>query len=104
LHPELTFRPTAVNVMTRDHQFLPEVFADGVVDLHLESGVFRITLGQFVPQQQSPNDPPTKLLVPKATLLLTELGFTSLCDVIEHVRSEVAKRQQEETGSSPNFE
>ena len=93
--------------MTGNQQFLPEIFADAILDLHFEGGVFRLTLAQFVPQQESPTDSSSNVLMPKATLLLTEHGFGSLCEVVDHVRSEVAKREEEgeeEAASSPNFE
>ena len=86
---------------------LPEVFADAILDLHVEGGVFRLTLAFAMPQP--PGTPPPAggeghpvTLVPKAVLLLTEPAFQSLCEVVDGVRQQLSEAGAA-AGGSPNF-
>lgn len=85
---------------------LPDIFADAVLDLHFEAGVFRLTLAHVVPPAALGNGgegPAQMALAPKAVLLLTEPGFASLCQVVDGARQQMAEAAGAETGSSPNF-
>jgi len=91
--------------MQQGSQILPDIFADAILDLHVEGGVFRLTLAQAIPQADA-MDPSRYTLMPKAVLLLTEGGFASLCDVVDSARKQMMERvtAQQEIGSSPNFD
>lgn len=90
-------------------KLLPEVLADGVLDLRFEQGIFRLTLagvaspGEAAADGQAPQAGQV-FLAPKATLLLTEPAFGMLCEIIDGVRKELAKTSQPAApATSPNF-
>ncbi len=90
--------------MNNPSQALPEVFADAVLDLHFEAGVFRLTLAFAVPTSASRGGQGSPAsLVPKAVLLLTEPAFRSLCEVVDAARQQMSEGATD-SGTSPNFE
>ena len=81
-----------------------DIFADAVLDLHVEGGVFRLTLAQATPQATAEGSA-AFTLTPKASLFLTERGFDSLCEVVDAARQQMLARSaaDHQAGSSPNF-
>ncbi|MGX9965107.1 hypothetical protein ACVFYP_17385 [Roseomonas sp. F4] len=69
---------------------LPTVFADGIIDVHVASGVARITLGAQTAASSKDNKPE-----PSALLVLPVLQLPNLAKVLMEVTRQIEAKARE---------